>query len=119
MPISLRYWLGMAITKSLVDLMGGTIQVQSKLGEGSVFTVELELYINKKEVTPKFWTSHNISKMIVADDDEKICLNIVKAMKKTGVVVDYASDGESAVQMMRDAREEGSGQVYEFFTGYV
>lgn len=100
--------LGMAITKSLVDLMGGTIQVQSKSGEGSEFIVELELYICEKKDDPKFWALHNIGKMIVADDDETVCLNVVKAMKNTGVAVDYATDGESAVQMMRTAREQGS-----------
>lgn len=100
--------LGMAITKSLVDLMGGTIQVQSRSGEGSEFTVELELYICEKEDDPKFWGHYNIGKMIVADDDEMICLNVVKIMKNSGVVVDYATDGESAVQMMRSAREQGS-----------
>lgn len=100
--------LGMAITKSLVDLMGGTIQVQSKPDEGSVFTVELELYISKKEDDNRFWTRYGVSKMIVADDDEDVCLNIVKAMEKTGVAVEYATDGEEAVRMMRDAREKGS-----------
>ncbi|MBD5476481.1 MAG: response regulator [Lachnospiraceae bacterium] len=100
--------LGMAITKSLVDLMGGTITVQSELGKGSVFTVELELYISEKDDDPKFWIRHNINKMIVADDDETICLNVVKAMEQTGVIVEYATDGEKAVQMMRDAREKGA-----------
>ncbi len=100
--------LGMAITKSLVDLMGGTIHVKSKLGEGSVFTVELELRISKREEDPRFWIRYGISKMIVADDDETTCLNIVKAMEKTDVTVDYATDGETAVQMMRTAREDGT-----------
>ncbi len=99
--------LGMAITKSLVDLMNGTIRVDSKPGEGSVFTVELELRISKKEDDPRFWSRYGISKMIVADDDEEACHNIVKAMEKTGVTVDYATDGESAVQMMCTARENG------------
>ncbi len=99
--------LGMAITKSLVDMMGGTIHVRSKPDEGSEFTVELELYISQKEDDPRFWAHHGISKMIVADDDEEVCLNIVKAMEKTGVTVDYATSGEKAVLMMRNARERG------------
>jgi len=99
--------LGMAITKSLVDLMNGTIKVESEADKGSVFTVELEFRISKKDDDPRFWIRYGISKMIVADDDRETCLNIVKAMEKTGVTVDYATDGETAVRMMCTAREEG------------
>ena len=60
--------------------MGGTIKVESKLGEGSTFTVELELRIQEREDDPHFWTEHKVARMIVADDDEEVCRNIVKAM---------------------------------------
>jgi len=99
--------LGMAITKSLVDLMNGSIKVTSALGKGSTFVVELELRIQDKEDDSCFWEKHNLARMIIADDDEYICQDIVKKMAETGVDTQYATGGAKAIEMIRTAREEG------------
>ena len=99
--------LGMAITKSLVDLMHGSIKVESRLGEGSTFIVELQLRIQTREDDPEFWNKHNVARMLVADDDEDICRDIVKKMAGTSVEVRYATDGTHAIELIRNAQEEG------------
>lgn len=99
--------LGMAITKNLVDLMNGTISVESKLGEGSTFTVELELRIQAKEIDKEFWNNYGVFRMLVADDDEEACEHVKKSMWGTGVITHSATDGQKAVEMLRDARESG------------
>ena len=92
--------LGMAITKQIIDLMGGTITVHSKRGKGSEFIVELELakvvqtYGDAKE----FWTQHNIRKMLVVDDDSDVCIEVKELMRDTGVEVDYAMSGKKALE---------------------
>ncbi len=99
--------LGMTITKSLVDLMQGTIQVESKLGEGTTFTVELELRHQDRKDDPKFWIKHKVARMMVAGEDENICSNIVKKMAGTGVEVSCTTGGARAWEMIQSAGEEG------------
>ena len=100
--------LGMTITKSLVDLMDGDIRVESQPGQGSTFTVELELGIEEKEADPRFWENHGIRRMIVADDDKYICEAVVTAMSETGVEVEYATCGAAAAEMIRQAWDRGA-----------
>ncbi|MCH5166218.1 MAG: response regulator, partial [Clostridiales bacterium] len=94
--------LGMAITKQIVDLMGGTISVKSKLNEGSEFIVEIELakithtYKDVKE----FWTKHNIRRMLVVDDEKDVCIEVKELMRDTGVKVDYATGGQEALEIL-------------------
>lgn len=99
--------LGMAITKSLVDLMGGSLKVESAVGKGSVFTLELELRIEEAQDDSGFWKKNRVERMIVADDDEYTCRNIVQAMADTGVEIEYTTSGKEVVEMMRNARENG------------
>ena len=69
--------------------------------------MELELYILERENDARFWQEHEVARMIVADDEEEACRGIVKSMEGTGVTTDYSTDGRTAVEMMRAAREAG------------
>ena len=80
--------LGMAITKNIVELMGGTIEVFSEIHKGSLFRVELELRIPDGQTDQEFWINSGISRILAVDDDEEICKNIQVLMKDTGVKVD-------------------------------
>ena len=103
--------LGMAITKNIVDLMGGVITVESKLGKGSKFSVELELAVSESEpVDENFWQRHNISRMLVVDDEEDVCMDIRELMSETGVEVDYRLNGEDAVKAVEQS--EGTDKEY-------
>lgn len=97
--------LGMAITKNMVELMGGNISVKSKLQEGSTFTVYLDLQTQNPEYSREFWEKHKIRRMLIVDDTEDICINIQDIMKDTGVEVSYTTDGAKAIEMIDLAEE--------------
>ncbi len=99
--------LGMAITKNIVELMGGTIEVVSEIDKGSIFTVELELRIPDGQDDGQFWRESGIERILAVDDDEEICKSIQTLMKDTGVHVDKALCGKDAVEMVQDAVSRG------------
>ncbi len=101
--------LGMAITKNLVDLMGGSIEVESKMDVGSTFRLELNLRILDEEADPDFWAAHGVTSLLVVDDEEEICTGIQRAIADTGIAMEYALGGQDAVRMAQDAKECGRG----------
>lgn len=101
--------LGMAITKNLVDLMGGTIKVESELDNGSTFMINLEMRIKEQDIDPDFWKKHGVTKLLVVDDDEEICVGIKNVMSDTGVNMEYALGGQAAVTMAENAQAEDGG----------
>ena len=97
--------LGMAITQNIVDLLGGTISVESSPGQGSTFSVDLELQTVAGEQEKEFWKEHGITRMLVADDMEEVCVDVRDLMAETGVEVDCAIGGKEAVRMASAAAE--------------
>ena len=97
--------LGMAITKNLVSLLGGTIHVKSKQGEGTVFKVELPLEVPEEAVKKEINRLDDL-KVLVVDDDENACTYTSMLLKKMGIDADWVQQGSVAVQMALKAHEQ-------------
>ena len=88
--------LGMAITKYIVDTMGGDIEVKSAQGVGTEFNVTLDFERTDGQeedmILPDFT-------MLVVDDDKQLCESTTASLKSIGVRADWTLDGESAIRM--------------------
>ncbi len=98
--------LGMAITKNIVELMGGTIDVSSEVDKGSLFKVELEFRIPEGRADHQFWEKNGITGMLVVDGDAKTAESIQVLMKDTGIRVDTVFDAEETVRLIREESAE-------------
>ncbi len=89
--------LGMAITKNIVDMMGGTISVESEIGKGTEFTVCLQFRIGgtpqRCERIPKLAGLH----ALVADDDFNTCASVTRMLGKIGMRAEWTTSGKEAV----------------------
>ena len=89
--------LGMAITKYIVDTMGGTIEVESELGKGSEFHVTLDL---ERAETPEEEMILPEWNILVVDDDQQLCESTAASLKSIGVRSDWALTAEGALEML-------------------
>lgn len=91
--------LGMAITKYIVDAMGGEIEVKSSQGVGTEFNITLDFERTTQQeeemILPDFT-------MLVVDDDRQLCESTTASLKSIGIRADWVLDGESAVQVVTE-----------------
>ena len=107
--------LGMAITKNLVEAMGGTIDVESELGQGSCFEVLIDLriaedrFVSSAEQAEKDEPAGNVLKgmrFLCAEDNELNAEIAIELLHEEGFFVELATDGQECFDML-DQAEEG------------
>ena len=103
--------LGMAITKNIVELMGGSIEVSSQVNQGSLFQVELEFRIPDSQAEKQFWKKREIFRILAVDGDGEVCRTIQMLMKDTGVLVDTALTSEEALDLVQ--KQSGMDEAYD------
>ena len=91
--------LGTSIAKKIVDLMGGTIEVQSEQGKGSTFHVILDLQrsdVDEEEMKLPEWN------ILVVDDNEQLCESAVANFEELGAHAEWTQSGRAAVDMIEE-----------------
>ena len=98
--------LGMAITKNIVDMMGGVITVVSEEGKGSTFTVDLQFRVCSGPVRQDEIPELKGFRALVADDDFNTCSSVTKMLSTIGMRPDWTTSGKEAVLRTKLAREQ-------------
>lgn len=98
--------LGLSISKAIVDMMGGSISVESESGKGSKFTISLCFKVTDETTDNKIISSNNIidtNKKILLVEDNELNYEIAKTvLEEAGFIVDGASNGKMAIDKASD-----------------
>lgn len=99
--------LGMAITKSIIDMIGGEITVESEIGKGSTFTVKLPLQLQDIEKSAEQIKELEGLRALVVDDDFNVCESVSKMLKSIGMRAEWTTSGREAAYHAQSAHDEG------------
>lgn len=97
--------LGTSIAKKIVDLMGGTIELESEQGKGSTFHVTLDLQksdANEEGMKLPEWN------ILVVDDNRDLCESAVANLEELGTHAEWTQDGREAVEMIEARHHENN-----------
>ncbi|RHW02610.1 response regulator [Clostridium sp. OF09-10] len=105
--------LGMAITKNIVDMMGGTISLTSKEGKGTEFVVTLNFKTLEKATVYGAIPELVGARALVVDDDVHTCMSVSKMLREIEMRADWSTSGKEAVIRANEAFEENDAfKVY-------
>ena len=110
--------LGMSITKSIVDLMGGTISVTSEQGKGTEFVVNLKFRISGEQPRCEEISEIKGLRALVADDDANTCLSISKMLHSIGMRSEWTTTGKEAVLRAKFALNEND-EFYAYIIDWL
>ena len=97
----------MAITKNIVDMMGGTIEVQTEQGKGTEFIVRLPFRIQSEHQRIEKIAELEGLKALVVDDDFNTCDSVTKMLVRVGMRSEWTLSGKEAVLRARQSMELG------------
>ena len=111
--------LGMTIVRNIIDLLGGTIDVQSELGKGTTFDMTLDLKTDDRFLpeTPKNVHENNVSfagRRVLLVEDNEMNMEIARfILEDMGLEIEEATDGDEAIEKVRCHIEKGEYRYYD------